>query len=157
MSFRLPKRKGEKPITDNVIPHSQYSQNSSHELIESLSKWLFSLEYIQKKDSLISVRGTPGAFFKADVNGLNTAALLVDREFTHIHPQPLGGSQHLALPQEDALEVVSKGWGEEHPLLKTGQLCTHTIMVYAARDEEDLGVIKTITKRAYDFALNRLN
>jgi len=154
MSFIIEKRQGEKPITDNVIPHTQYSQNSSDKMIDELATWLFSLEHIELKHSLISVQGTPGAFFKADVKGLNPAALLVDREFTHIHPQPMGGSQHLALSPEDANEVIKKGWGEEHPLLKMGQLRTHTIMVYAPRDEKDLAVIKQITKRAYDFALN---
>ncbi len=156
MSFTLPPRTGEKPVTDNVIPHTQYSQNATDEIIEALSQWLFSLEHIEEKDSLISVAGTPGAYFNVNVKGLNPAALLIDREFTHIHPQPQGGSQHLALRPEDANEVIAKGWGEEHPLLKGGYLKTHTIMVYAPRDERDLNVIKTITQRSYDFAMNRL-
>ncbi|WP_448549422.1 luciferase domain-containing protein [Thalassotalea fusca] len=156
MTFTLPVRPGDKPLTDNVIPHTQYDQNSSPEIVAKLADWLFSLEHIECKHSMISVAGTPGAYIKQDVGPINQAAVMVDREFTHIHPEPNPGSQHLVLTPEDAKEVIDKGWGEEHPLLARGQIRTHTIMVYAPRNEEDLKTIKTITKRAYDYALSKL-
>ena len=61
----------------------------------------------------------------------NRQAMIVGREFAHIHPQPNGGgSLHLRLPPDQALEVVDRGWGEWHPFAVDGTM-PGMVLVYA--------------------------
>ena len=72
-------------------------------------------------------------------------------EFTHIHPSR-DGSLHLILSEQQAAEVITAGWGELHPVDANkpgpGRLL---LMVYGARDEQELEVILEIVKATYDY------
>ena len=78
-------------------------------------------------------------------------AMIVGREFAHIHPHPEGGSLHLRLPPDEATEVIAKGWGEWHPFALDGSV-PNLLMVYAPRTDDDLSVVKTIIEAAVAYA-----
>ena len=83
-------------------------------------------------------------------------AMIVGREFAHIHPQPNGGSLHLRLRRDQANEVVDKGWGEHHPFGLDGTM-PNMIMVYAPRTADDLEIVMTIVEAAVEYALQGSN
>lgn len=62
---------------------------------------------------------------------------------------------HLTLHPSDAALVISKGWGERHPLagclvfpLGKRLLPEGFVMVYAPQDESQVGVLKEIVRAA---------
>ena len=66
---------------------------SSDEVLSELATWAFALEGIVQQPSRASL---PGARALTVAPGLpaNAAAMIVGREFAHVHPQPNGGSLH---------------------------------------------------------------
>ena len=155
----LTKRLGERPQTGPQIPHLQHTDNSSVELFEELANWLFSLELIEERETIISVRGARAAWIKDDYPNANFNVLKTGREFTHIHPLDIygGGSQHLSLTRKNCETVIEKGWGEYHPLdprIYPNKDYGH-IMVYAPRNKEELEAIKIITIASYKLVTNQ--
>ena len=155
----LPNRFGERPKTGEALPHLQLTDNSSTELFDELAEWLFSLEHIEERPTVISVRGARAAWIKDDYPNANFNILQHGREFTHIHPLNIygGGSQHLSLKREDCELVITKGWGEYHPIDPVAfpeKIYGH-IMVYAPRTKEELEVVKTITLSSYKLVTNQ--
>ena len=146
----LPPRPGEQPSVTDGVPHIQLDQTSSDALLSELAAWAFSLDGIVELPSLASLPGAR-ALTVAPGLPLNSGAMLVAREFAHIHPQPNGGSLHLRLPAAAAQEVVDKGWGEYHPFAINGSI-PNLVMVYAPRDDEDLGAVKAIIEASVAFA-----
>lgn len=69
-------------------------------------------------------------------------------EAGHVHASD--GSLHLVLHPADARAVIQAGWGERHPLAGVALLGipTNYLMVYAPRDEEELGVVRLLFRRA---------
>lgn len=62
------------------------------------------------------------------------------------------GSMHLNLAPKDAKLVLERGWGQRHPL-SGRMLYTGLLMIYAPRGEEELEVVKRITKASIRFML----
>ena len=155
----LTNRSGERPQTGPKIPHLQHTDNSSVELFDELADWLFSLELIEERKTIISVRGARAAWIKEEYPNANLDVLKTGREFTHIHPLDIygGGSQHLSLKREDCEKVIARGWGEYHPLdyqIYPNKDYGH-IMVYAPRNKEELEAIKIITMASYNLVTNQ--
>ena len=146
----LEPRRGDQPSVTTGIPHVQLDQGSSDDVFAELTAWAFSRDGVVELPSLAS---RPGARALTVAQGvtLNSKAMIVAREFAHIHPQPNGGSLHLRLPAVDAQEVVDQGWGEYHPFALDGSI-PNLVMVYAPRDTEDLDVVKTIIGASIEFA-----
>lgn len=155
----LAQREGERPLTGSEIPHLQLTDNSSDELFNELVDWLFSLELIEERKTVISVRGARAAWIKDDYPNANFNVLKTGRGFTHIHPLDIyeGGSQHLSLKREDCDTIMEKGWGEYHPLdarIYPNKDFGH-IMIYAPRNKEELESIKVITMSSYKLVTNQ--
>jgi hypothetical protein len=139
----LPIRQGERPRVTDGIPHVQLDQTASDEILAELSAWAFSLDGVVEQPSRASLPGAR-ALTVAPELAVRAQAMIVGREFAHIHPQPNGGgSLHLRLPADQALEVVDKGWGEWHPFAVDDTM-PGMVMVYAPRSDEDLEVVKAI-------------
>ncbi|MEM1128478.1 MAG: hypothetical protein AAGI71_17665 [Bacteroidota bacterium] len=77
---------------------------------------------------------------------------MIGREFAHIHPPPDNGSMHVMLPPEEAVEVTTKGWGEDHYLVTQGRYRKGLVMLFSPRNNEELEVVKLIVKISYDYA-----
>ena len=147
----LPARSGEPPNVTEGIPHIQLDQTSRDEVLDELATWAFSLDGIVQRPSQASLPGARALTVAPDL-AANAAAMIVGREFAHIHPQPTGGGLHLRLPLVQGGEVVKKGWGEWHPFALNGTI-PGLVMVYAPRDGEDLTIVKQIIEASVAYAL----
>lgn len=150
--LKLKPRLGQKPETTSNLPHSQLTQHGPDHIIAKLHKWSFALPDIGNQPSGISVPGSR-ALVVHDGVACNHEAFMIGREFAHIHPHPDSGSMHLMLPAEDAVEVTSKGWGEDHYLVTQGHWPVGLVMVFSPRNEEELETVKLIVKKSYEFAV----
>lgn len=151
-NFELPHRKGVKPKTTPSNPHMQLDQQpEDRELVDKLMAWAFSLAYISKEYSKISVPGAQAMCMSQNKKCTHCNAFMIENEFAHFHPIP-DGSMHLGLPIKDSKYVIENGWGEMHPLVNKGWLPPNFIMVYAPRTEQEIEVIKKIIYRSYEFA-----
>lgn len=147
----LPPRPGDAPNVTEGIPHIQLDQTSTDQMITELADWAFSLDRVSERPSRASLPGARALVVAPDLP-LNAEAVIVDREFAHIHPQPNGGgSLHIRLPQVAAQMIVEQGWGEYHPFAIDGSL-PNLIMVYAPRDARDLAYVQAIIEVAVEFA-----
>ncbi len=148
-TFILSTRPGAKPSVTSGIPHIQLDQNSSDEMLDELATWAFSLDGVVEQPSQASLPGARGLTVAGELPA-RREAMIVGREFGHIHP---GGSLHLRLPVGEAGDVVDESWGEYHPFALDGTI-PGLVMVYAPRTAEDLDVVKTIIEASVVFALS---
>ena len=154
--FTLPSRQGAPPQVTEGIPHIQLDQTASDEMLAELSAWAFSLDGVVEQPSQASLPGTRALTVASDLPA-RAEAMIVGREFAHIHRQPNGGgSLHLRIPIDQAEKVVDKGWGEWHPFAIDGTM-PGLVMVYAPRSDEDLEAVKTIIESAVDYAVTGLD
>ena len=150
-SLLLSARPGEKPDVTSGIPHVQLDQTSSDELLAELSMRSFALEGVVEQPRRASGPGARALTVGPDLPARGEA-MIVGREFAHIHPRPNGaGSLHLILPPDNAAMVVSQGWGEYHPFALDGSI-PNLVMVYAPRDDEDLDVVMNIVEASAAYA-----
>lgn len=151
MALNLTPRLGRKPETTSSLPHSQLTQHGPNEVIDKLHAWCFSLPSVANEKSGISVPGSRALVLQADIT-CNPQACMIGREFAHIHPPPDNGSMHVMLPPEEAVEVTTKGWGEDHYLVTQGRYRKGLVMLFSPRNNEELEVVKLIVKISYDYA-----
>lgn len=150
-TFTLSPRPGPAPAVTSGVPHIQLDQTSSDELIETLSTRAFSLEGVLEQPSRASLPGALALTVAPDLS-IRREAVIVGREFGHIHANPNGGgSLHLRLPADQANEVVDKGWGVWHPFAIDGSV-PNLLMIYAPRTDDDLTAVMTIIEAAVTFA-----
>jgi len=154
---KLPQRAGKKPATTPSNPHMQLDQQpTDNKIIEELQDWAFALHYISKENSQISVPGAQAMCLAPNKTCKACNAFMIGTEFAHFHPHP-DYSLHLSLPLNDAKTVIEKGWGEIHPVVQKGWLPANFIMLYAARNEEEVELSKLIIQHSYDFATGKIS
>jgi hypothetical protein len=152
----LPTRRGGRPRVTDGIPHVQLDQTASDEMLAELSAWAFSLDGVVEAPSRASLPGAR-ALTVAPELAARREAMIVGREFAHIHPKASGsGSLHLRLPADQAKEVVDRGWGEWHPFALDGTM-VGMVMVYAPRSDEDLRFVQTIIEAAATHAISNVD
>ena len=146
-NLTLARRPGSKPNVTSGVPHIQLDQTSSDGMIEKLSTRAFSLDGVLEQPSQASLPGAIALTLSPEL-AARSEAVIVGREFGHIHARPNGGgSLHLRLPTDQANEVVNTGWGEWHPFALDGSV-PNLLMIYAPRDDDDLAVVMTIIEAA---------
>ena len=148
----LPARQGDRPQTTNTNPHTQLNQQPddlSH--INELIDWAFTLSHVDRQPSGISVPGAIAMCMQDGHTCDSCNAFMIGNEFAHFHPHP-DYSMHLGLPKEEADAVITKGWGEWHPMILRGILLPNIIMLYAPRNEEEREVSRFILGRSYAYA-----
>jgi phospholipase/carboxylesterase len=148
---RLPERRGPRPEVTWSIPQQQQSDHAPAALREQLLAAVAALAGVRVGPSHISVPGARA--FLADQPTTDPQALLVPGtgEFAHVHPS-YDGSLHLTLPSDLASDLVTRGWGQMHPLAGT-RLAPGFAMVYGPRDEEELETVLAIVKASHAFAV----
>ncbi|KAJ7096821.1 hypothetical protein C8R44DRAFT_812325 [Mycena epipterygia] len=74
------------------------------------------------------------------------------REIAHMHDYH-DYTLHLVLAPQDGKEVVSKGWGQRHPLAGPGVPGppTEWTFIYAPRDEDEVQVVETIIEASIGY------
>jgi luciferase-like monooxygenase len=148
----LPDREGVRPRTTPTNPHSQLDQHPSPEVLSELTTALFALPHVREAPSAISVPGARGLWLDPSKARGPREAFLVGTEFAHVHPSP-DGSLHAALPPSVAAKAVAHGWAEVHPMARRGVLPHNVVMVYAPRDQAEIGVVLQLIGAALAFAL----
>ncbi len=150
MIASLPPRRGPRPSTSSSTPHRQLDQQPAAGVADRLAERVFGLAGVHEEPSAISVPGARALVLDGLGDG-PPEAFLVGREFAHLHPDP-DRSLHLALSPEDARHAIERGWAEPHPAALLG-LVPHTfVMVYAARDDEEIDVALALVRRSLAFA-----
>ena len=136
----LPLRSGAKPKTSPGAPHQQLDQNSPEAVYARLKERAFDFPHVDRRPSIISVPGAEALWLHDDQVCGCKEAFMRGNEFAHVHP-PYDGSMHAMLPLEEVRDLLKKGWGEMHPLVRTGALPQTSVMVFGPRDEEELEII----------------
>jgi hypothetical protein len=147
----LPPRAGERPRTTPDDPHRQLTQIAPVELQDRLVSLGAGLEGVFVCDSLISLPGAR-AFVLDDSTPTPSAwVFMIQKEFAHVH-QPSDGSLHMVVPPELVRQVVSRGWGEPHPVAEMGYVPPTTMMIYGPRDSGEVDVIFQLLKASWAYA-----
>jgi phospholipase/carboxylesterase len=149
----LPERRGTRPEVSWSIPQQQENDNAPVELQVRLLAEVASQPGVRIASSHISVPGARA--FLTDRPATNPQAFLVPGTgaFAHLHP-PYDGSLHLALPPDLAADLVTRGWGQVHPLAGT-RVTPGFVMVYGPREEEELRTVAAIVAASHAFATDR--
>ena len=145
----LTDRRGSRPHTGPTMPHQQLDQNAPAEMQELLFERIRRLPGVSVAPSRISVPGARAFVLEAPTD--RPEAFMVGGEFAHLHP-PTDGSLHLMLSEDDADEVIAKGWGELHPAARQGLIPGAALMIYGPRDEAELDVVWQIVEASHRFA-----
>jgi phospholipase/carboxylesterase len=150
---RLPQRRGARPMVSWDIPQQQENDQAPLDLQARLLALVGDQSDVHVGDSHISVPGARA--FITTLPAAEQQAFLVPGtgEFAHLHPS-YDGSLHLALPPDQAADLVVSGWGQPHPLAGT-RLTPGFVMVYGPRDEAELATVAAIVDASHAFATGR--
>lgn len=146
----LPYRGSPRPDVSWTIPQEQRSQNSPHAVQDELFKRIAGFPGVTSRQSAISVPGARGFMVEASDGPLDAFLVPHAGEFAHLHPEH-DGSLHLALPPDQARDVVEKGWGVAHPLAGV-RLARGMVMVYGPRTPAELEVVTAIVSTSHAYA-----
>jgi hypothetical protein len=120
-------------------------------MVDALCARLFALPGVLERPSAVSVPGARALWLPPDIAKGPREAFILSTEFAHIHPSP-DGSLHLALPIDLVDEVLSREWGEQHPIAKQGFIPANICMLYAPRNEKEIEMVAGLVGAALDFA-----
>ena len=148
----LPARAGDRPRTTPTNPHTQLDQQPTDlRWVEELARRVFALPGVREEPSRISVPGARALILAPGEPTGPPEAFLIEREFAHLHPAP-DHSLHAMLPLDIAEAAIEAGWAETHPVARMGIIPPTAVMLYAPRDDAELGVIETLVRASHTFA-----
>jgi len=151
-SLHLPRRTGERPRTTPADPHTQLDQQPTDpRLPAELARRVFALPGVVERPSRISVAGARALTLAPGEPLGPPEAFMIDSEFAHVHPAP-DHSLHAMLPPEIVAAALAAGWAEPHPVARMGLLPATAVMLYAPRDEAELGVVECLVRTSHAFA-----
>lgn len=152
MPLELTPRRGERPKTRPVNPHSQLDQNPSREMHARMAARMFPMDGVVEQGSMVSVPGARALVVPPGKPAGPRDAFLVEREFAHLHPAS-DGSLHVAVPPAEVEAVIAAGWGEVHPMARRGMIPPNVLMVFAPRDEQEIELVMRIVEASRARAL----
>ena len=143
-------RAGDRPLTTRpsrevAFPHQQLTQLAPVELQDELVNRASTLLHVSTGGSCVSVPGSRA--FRLDPAQAHgpAEAFQCGTEFAHVHPAG-DGSLHLTLPPAVYEAVLSKGWGEPHPI-------SGTMLLFGPRNRRELETVWQLLLCSYRFAL----
>jgi phospholipase/carboxylesterase len=146
----LPLRPGPRPDVSWSIPQQQQSDNAPAALQEQLFARISAPSGVTSGPSQISVPGARGLTLPAG-SGPDQAYLVPQvGEFAHLHPA-YDGSLHLALPPDQARDLVAQGWGTPHPWAGS-RLTAGFTLVFGPRDAHELEIVAGIVAASHAYA-----
>jgi hypothetical protein len=150
--LELTGRAGSRPRTTPANPHTQLDQQPTDPaLAEELARRVFALPGVVERPSRISVPGARALILAEGEPAGPPEAFMIEREFAHLHPAP-DYSLHAMLPPDIVAAAVDAGWAEIHPVARMGLIPPTAVMLYAPRDESELGVIEQLIGASHAFA-----
>ena len=153
-------REGDRPVVPcYVAPQRQVTEGAEASIKERMEWFLRAV--VRDNDGFLEMRPSclEGPRFDAiwlkswGRSRISPAfAGLARGEVTHVHPE---GSSHLTLSPRDAALVIERGWGQRHPLSGVrGMLPWTYVLVYAPRDQYELGVWKKLVLASCSFLVS---
>jgi hypothetical protein len=146
----FPERPGPEPTITEVEPQEQLDQLGPEEVWDELVRRAGALPGVEERESAISVKGARAFWIDQDKIKGPEDALIIEREFAHIHPRP-DSSWHLQLPYELAVLTVSAGWGRPHTVVWLGDAPANSTMLYSPRNEQEMEVIWSLVEESYRY------
>ncbi|KND89500.1 hypothetical protein TOPH_05886 [Tolypocladium ophioglossoides CBS 100239] len=150
----LPYRVGPRPLVAGIAPQRQLDQHGSRQCYLSLRRAMETLSIrnplkFGTERSCIEKHGL--ALFARHPLQTNCQG-----EICHVHDSD--HSMHMCLHPDDIREILSKGWGQRHPLARKDSLLhmpvSHDfVMVYAPRNEQELQITYKIIEAAIWYIL----
>lgn len=152
----LPARQGPPPQMQTTIPQEQLDQfPPDWRVIDELSAFAFSLPDVVERPTQIAPDGSRALTLAEGVRA-NPDALLVAREFAHIHNPPIG-SMHATLPAPHRSLALEKGWIVRHPFAVRGMGPPAAVFIFAPRDEHELEWARLLLQLSHAWACGRLH
>lgn len=151
----LPARKGPLPRMTPANPQEQLEQfPPDWTLIEELARHGFAMAGVIEQPTRIAPPGSRAMTLAPELPA-NPRALLIGREYAHIHNPPIG-SMHLTLPEPHRAAAIAKQWVLRHPFAVRGLGPEDAVFVFAPRDEDELGWAKLLLTIAHAHASRNL-
>ncbi|MBV8528188.1 MAG: phospholipase [Candidatus Dormibacteraeota bacterium] len=149
MTAALPRRNGPKPATSLGMPHQQLDQQPEDSSPrDALAQRVFALPGVVEERSGVSVPGARALVLEPDSARGPATSFMVGREFAHLHPAP-DESLHIVLPYDVATAAIDAGWAEPHPLAARMHGPSMAVMVFAPRNDEEVGVVAGLVETSY--------
>jgi hypothetical protein len=120
-------------------------------MFQRLTEVILALPYVRKRQSRMAVSTTEALWLPDEVAFGPPEAFIDDHEFCHVHALPIG-NMHMTLPEPFRDEMIQLGWGESHPGSEAGFVPQTLVMVYAARNQDELAVAATLLRVSYEYA-----
>ena len=153
--FTLPQRRGEAPKIGEWFPQFQFSDLSPDDIRDQLWGWTFTnFDDVTEEDTRISVPTSRAMWLDLKVTAAHEDAFMPppgSREFCHMH---LDGSIHAVVANDVEDEIMHKNWGKRHPLYHSHGV--KEVIVYAARDDTELEILKLVITKSYEYATGRV-
>ncbi|POR39536.1 Uncharacterized protein TPAR_00276 [Tolypocladium paradoxum] len=150
----LPYRAGPRPLVAGIAPQRQLDQHGSRRCYLSLRRAMEKLGIrnplkFGTERSCLEKHGL--ALFARHPLQTNCQG-----EICHVHDSD--HSMHMCLHPDDIREILSKGWGQRHPLARQDWLLhmpvsQDFVMVYAPRNEQELQITYRIIEAAIWYIL----
>lgn len=151
----LPARAGPLPRMTPANPQEQLEQfPTDGRLIEQLAAHAFALPGVLERPTQVAPDGSRALTLAPD-RVLEPRAVMVGREFAHIHYPP-AGSMHLMLPQPFRDLALDKQWVLRHPFAVRGWGPEATVFVFGPRDEQELQWARALLSVSHAWACGAL-
>lgn len=145
----IPIRPGQRPRVTGIAPHRQVEQRASDAIFEQLKATMTGFAVEQPDHFCCAL----SAFEKHSMALFSTIAYPHPSRRSEIcHCHRADGSLHMTLHPADIKIILEAGWGIRHPLARgdwwwyNPPVPEGFMMIYAPRDQEELGVVKRIMK-----------
>lgn len=149
----LPARAGSRARVERVFPCSQVTQVDDPAAQVAVLRLVDGWPGVTVAQTCMSVPGCEALSLSEGVAYGQEEAFIMGGEFAHVRAE---GSVHTTLAPEWAVDVMTKGWGEIHPLSLYGLIPPQNIVLYAPRHADELGMMERILAGAYSYACGRL-
>ncbi|GGF43026.1 luciferase domain-containing protein [Williamsia phyllosphaerae] len=149
--FTLPQRSGDRPtIAPYPIPHRELHDVTTPDRIRALAEHVAAFAAGDRSPMINATSRFERHGDALFVRDATTAAPWIAQsrgEVAHVHGTQ--GSLHVVADPADVSEIITRGWGERHPL--AGRpiigLPDSYLFLYAPRDESDLEQLERIIDR----------
>jgi hypothetical protein len=148
----LPHRKGPPPPTTPSVPHVQIGVEPVPEVDAELLRRVSALPKVDIRPTIVSLPGATGLWLLDDISLARPGAIVLGREFAHIHPD---GSLHASLPPQRAQEAVDAGWAVWHPWARKREGWEGFVMLYTPQSMEELEVTFQLIVDGYNYVTGK--
>jgi hypothetical protein len=149
-SADLPARKGRRPQTFRGPLHIQCNGYGDSRYLKKLVDQVLTWPHIEFTPTPVSPPDTISIRLAEMAPTEECSAFLKSREFGRVFLR--APTIYLALPLVCAHWAIVRGWAEPHYLASVGLMPAGAVVVYAPRDEQELGVCDLLFSQSYRFA-----